>query len=150
MPNKQSIEKYQLIFNEHGISVGVALRKGDVDLYYDGVLAQQNGKGYCIPYILTIEKLFFTYDVELSFDDVFIRTSASQNEPATLTQSVSHDLKSRMSTSEAKKLEESYDMKKVFYQRVKSHCKIFSGFVFLKTYIFVAHGHLLSLYDMKS
>jgi hypothetical protein len=36
----------------------------------------------------------------------------------------------------------------VFYQRIKTHCNIFTGFVFLKTFIFVAHGNILSLYDI--
>jgi hypothetical protein len=39
-------------------------------------------------------------------------------------------------------------MQNVFYQRIKNHCKLFTGFVFLKTYIFVAHGKILSLYDI--
>ncbi len=39
-------------------------------------------------------------------------------------------------------------MDNVFYQRIKKHCKLFTGFVFLKTFIFVAHGRILSLYDI--
>lgn len=53
-----------------------------------------------------------------------------------------------MSLSESKVLT-GYNIGNVFYQRIKKHCKIFKGFVFLKTYIFVAHGRILSLYDMK-
>lgn len=53
-----------------------------------------------------------------------------------------------MSISESR-IMENYNISNVFYQRVKNHCKIFKGFVFLKTYIFVAHGKVLSLYDIK-
>jgi len=56
-------------------------------------------------------------------------------------------LQSRQSISESRIIEK-YNINNVFYQRIKSHCKIFKGFVFLKTFIFVAHGKILSLYDM--
>jgi hypothetical protein len=66
----------------------------------------------------------------------------------TVTRGVSHELESRMSINDSR-LMPNYEIDKVFYQRIKKHCQIFKGFVFLKTYIFVAHGKILSLFDMK-
>ena len=78
-----------------------------------------------------------------------LATSNDPNASGNITQSISHELKSRMSLNEARTMQ-NYKMSSVFYQRLKTHCKIYKGFVFLKTNIFVAHGHILSLYDMVS
>jgi hypothetical protein len=43
---------------------------------------------------------------------------------------------------------EHYKFSHIFYQRVKNHCKIFSCFVFVKTFIFVSHGRYLSLFNV--
>lgn len=52
-----------------------------------------------------------------------------------------------MSPEEADTIEH-YKFSNIFYQRVKNHCKLFSCFVFVKTYIFVSHGKYLSLFNV--
>jgi hypothetical protein len=140
-----AIEKYHLIFNGDNIAIGAARKKsGSVDYYYDGMLCMAqsaSAKGADS----------FTIELEVSFDETFF-TSTSLNQELgqrAVTKAVNHELKARMSSSEARELPD-YKIKNVFYQKVKKHCKVFQGFVFLKTYIFVAHGRLLSLYDMKT
>lgn len=42
-----------------------------------------------------------------------------------------------------------YNFENIYYQRVKSYCKVFSSFVFAGTYICVAHGRILTLFDVQ-
>lgn len=50
---------------------------------------------------------------------------------------------------EETELVEKYRFENIYYQRVKSYCKVFSSFVFAGTYIFVAHGRILTLFDVQ-
>ena len=36
----------------------------------------------------------------------------------------------------------------IFYQRIKNHVKIFNSFVFIKTFILVGHGNIVSLFNV--
>lgn len=49
---------------------------------------------------------------------------------------------------ESENKDKKFNFKNIFYERIKSRCKIFGAFVFIKTFIFVAHGKLLSLFDV--
>jgi hypothetical protein len=41
------------------------------------------------------------------------------------------------------------NFKNIFFQKIQNHCKIFSCFVFVQTYIFVAHANILSLFEVQ-
>lgn len=53
-----------------------------------------------------------------------------------------------MCIEESDNKDKKFNFKNIFYERIKNRCKIFNGFVFIKTFIFVAHGKLLSLFDV--
>ena len=118
-------------------------QSGGIDFYYDGI--------QCLSKNPNFENEFKANDVEISFDETFVSTqyvgenTAIYDGPAI--RGVSHDLLYTQSISQSRTLQD-YNLKNVFYQRIKQHCKLFTGFVFLKTYIFVAHGNILSLYDI--
>ena len=71
---------------------------------------------------------------------------------------IDHELKTRMCFEESDVIpSKTFNFKNIFYQRIKDHCiilkynilgKLFNSFVFLKTYIFVAHGTIISLFDV--
>jgi hypothetical protein len=50
---------------------------------------------------------------------------------------------------EASQVIDDLNFKNIFFQRIQNHCKIFSYFVFVQTYIFVAHANILSLFDVQ-
>lgn len=90
------------------------------------------------------------HDVDCSFDDTYVMIGKHEN------RSIKHELRSRICIEESDILQK-FNFKNIFYQRIKNHCtiflliylgKIFTSFVFIKTYIFVAHGNLLSFYDV--
>ena len=79
----------------------------------------------------------------MTFEETFILTAQSSTVHV-----VSHDLQSRQSMSQSKVAAEGVDFAKVFNHCIKDYCKLFTNFVFLKNYIFIAHGHILSFYDI--
>jgi hypothetical protein len=152
--NISNVKKYSLIFNEEGVSVAVSrTEKNFVDIYYDGVLCATPATGKCLLEAhLSVGQTDPAIEVDISYDEVFVQQhnpeqKTNRDAEATLIKSISHENKSRMSINDARTIDK-YRIESVFYQRIKTHCKIFKGFVFLNTYIFVAHGHILSLYDM--
>lgn len=103
------ITKYQLVFNEDQRAVSVAMRKsGRVDFYYDGLL--------CMSQNVEREYECFAHDVEVSFDETFFFATSNNKEleARAVTKSVNHELKSRMSSSDARELPE-YKISNVFY-----------------------------------
>lgn len=85
-------------------------------------------------------------DVDCSFDCTYV-LFGSESDGTAVVKGIDHSLQARVSPEEADTIE-NYSFRNIFYQRVKNHCKIFSCFVFVKTYIFVAHGKYLSLFNV--
>lgn len=114
VPRKSSgfdpVLKYQLIFNEDQKSVAVALRKsGRVDFYFNGMLCMSHNKDK--------DGEVFAHDVELSFDEVFVKTTNIKEDldsSAPVIRAISHELESRMSISESREMTE-YKIENVFY-----------------------------------
>jgi hypothetical protein len=79
--------------------------------------------------------------VECSFDETYILIGKGE------VKSIDHSLKSRMSYEESD-TRKNFSFLNIFYQRIKNHCKIFNSFVFIKTFILVAHGNIVSLFSV--
>jgi hypothetical protein len=50
---------------------------------------------------------------------------------------------------EASDILDDLNFKDVFFERIQKHCKVFSYYVFVQTFIFVAHANILSLFDVQ-
>ena len=61
---------------------------------------------------------------------------------------INHKLEARVSLEETEVIDK-YKFENIYYQRVKSYCKIFSSYIFVGTYIFVSHGKILTLFDVQ-
>jgi len=85
-------------------------------------------------------------DIDCSFDQTYVLFGNEDNGTAVV-KGIDHTLQARVSPEEADTIE-NYSFKNIFYQRVKNHCKLFSCFVFVKTFIFVSHGRFLSLFNV--
>jgi hypothetical protein len=81
-------------------------------------------------------------DVECSFVQTYLKFEMSSI-PNTRVEAISHKIDSRINLDDTQLIDK-YPFENIFYQLVKSHCKLFTAFAFVETYIFVAHGRYLS------
>jgi hypothetical protein len=65
-----------------------------------------------------------------------------------LIRAINHKLEARVSLEETEIIDK-YPFENIYYQRVKSYCKVFSAFVFAGTDIFVSHGKILTQFDVQ-
>lgn len=86
-------------------------------------------------------------DVDLSFDTSYVHFQKVGIQE-TVVKAIDNSLASRICIEESNSAGEDFSFKNIFYERIKSHCNLFSCFVFVKTNIFVSHGHFLSLFDV--
>lgn len=81
------------------------------------------------------------HSVDCSFDETYVLVGKQD------VKSISHDLCARISYEEAESMK-NYIFQNIFYQKIKNHCKLFNSFVFIKTYMLVAHGHIVSFFSV--
>jgi hypothetical protein len=110
-------------------------QSGKVDFYYSG-----NRVGTYSPDPLAGEPVIA---IDLSFDQTFFQSGSAKKEVF----SISHQLKARMCFEEST-LMPKYDILKVFYQRVKRHCKIINSFIFARNLMVVAHSNICSIFNV--
>ena len=143
------VEKLRVCFNEKNAGYAVALRKsGNADFYFTmarvASYEQRQGEAPDAVYSTGVDYSKPITDVDCSYDETYIQFGEGKN---AVVKSIDHALQARVSVEEADTLE-NYIFKNIFFQKVKNHCKLFSCFVFVGTYIFVSHGPYLSLFNV--
>ena len=136
----------------------MALREGgSVDFYADMALAStfEYNKNFKIPEIQDDQELnqdIVDYskpvrEVGLSFDETYVGYGPVK-ESKELVRKMKNSSRGQISI-EASDIMEDLNFKNVFFQRIQNHCKVFSYYVFVKTFIFVAHSNILSLFNVQ-
>jgi len=138
------IEQYQFVFTKKGAHVGLAKKEsGGFDIYYNGNWlddapdAQKEGsnqKSYhlCKEFMVTYDRIIF---------------EMAQQKP---NQNPLKVLKHNLSFDNAKPLRGTVlSTNSFFTERIKNHCRLYSGLILIETNIFVAHGRHVSQFYLK-
>eukprot|EP00347_Sterkiella_histriomuscorum_P017370 403349643 len=125
------VVKFIASFDKWDDLFAVALRESSkLDIYYNGSrVSSINDPSDTI------------YAVECTFDEIFIQIGKND------VRSIKTDLTTRMCLEESEQ-KKNIIFPNIFYQKIKNHCKIFNSFVFIKTYMLVAHGHIVSFFSV--
>jgi hypothetical protein len=125
------VTKFVYAFDHWGDLFAVASRESSkVDFYYNG----QRISSYNDPSD-TVN------GIDITFDETYILFGKND------LRGISNDLTSRMCMSESDS-KKGFVFQNIFYQKIKNHCQIFNSFGLLKTFMLVAHGHLISLFSV--
>ena len=125
------VVKFIASFDKWDDLFAVALRESSkLDIYYNGSrVSSINDPSDTI------------YAVECTFDEIFIQIGKND------VRSIKTELTTRMCLEESEQ-KKNIIFPNIFYQKIKNHCKIFNSFVFIKTYMLVAHGHIVSFFSV--
>lgn len=78
-------------------------------------------------------------DADISFDTVFLKMNKGE------IKSIDLKHKDRVNLENAE-VDTKTNFNTIFHQKIKGHCKIFKGFILVRTFMLVSHGHILSQY----
>lgn len=139
------IASYQFVFTNKGIHVGVAKREsGCFDIYYDGNWLDDAVKKEVVDAVPNEPQYHTCKEFMVTFDEILFEMTPSkpkENNLKVLKHGLSFDNAQRGVTALGKQY---------FTERIKNHCRLFSGLILIETNLFVAHGRNISQFYLKA
>ena len=125
------VSKFLYSVNKWGYMTAITLREsGKADIYYNGSK------------ISSINEASDTiHNIELTFDELYFQVGKSE------LRSIKTELETRMCMDESEQ-KKGIIFPNIFYQKIKNHCMLYNSFVFIKTFMLVAHGHIVSFFSV--
>lgn len=128
------LKKVRFVFWDK-TNYSIALRnKGDIDLYWNMQRVDSS-------YLLNVQ------NVAIGFDSSFI--SYLDSEGKVKEQVIEHSQGKEMRINKMEEVPFSdFDIKKVFYQKIKAYCNMFESSCLIRTNLWVAHNKFVSVFNI--